>query len=154
MNGDPRSHGLWEACAAAAPPTRPLTEHLCVDVAIVGAGYTGSSAALHLALAGASTAVLEAVDIGFGGSGRNVGLVNAGMWLRPSAISRALGADYGQRLLELLGNAPSLVFELVERHGIECQAVRNGTLHCAVGSRGVAEVAARAREWRELGAPV
>jgi glycine/D-amino acid oxidase-like deaminating enzyme len=154
MNGDPRSHGLWEASAPAAPPTRPLTDRLSVDVAIIGAGFTGSSAALHLAQAGASTAVLEAVDIGFGGSGRNVGLVNAGMWLRPSAISRALGADYGQRLLQLLGNAPSLVYELVERHGIACQAVRNGTLHCAVGSRGTSEVAARAREWREWGAPV
>lgn len=154
MNGDPRTHGLWEASAPAAPPTGPLTEHLSVDVAIVGAGYTGSSAALHVAQAGASTAVLEAVDIGFGGSGRNVGLVNAGLWLRPSAISRALGADHGQRLLELLGNAPSLVFELIERHGMACQAVRNGTLHCAVGNRGVAEVAARGSEWRERGAPV
>lgn len=154
MNGDPRSHGLWECSAPAAPATSPLTERLSVDVAIIGAGFTGSSAALHLAQGGVSTAVLEAVDIGFGGSGRNVGLVNAGLWLRPSAISRALGGDHGPRLLERLSDAPSLVYELVQRHGIECEAVRSGTLHCAVGSRGVAEVAARAREWRELGAPV
>jgi glycine/D-amino acid oxidase-like deaminating enzyme len=154
MNGDPRSHGLWEASAPPAPSTSPLTERLSVDVAIVGAGFTGCSAALHLAQAGASAAVLEAVDIGFGGSGRNVGLVNAGLWLMPSAISRALGVDRGQRLLERLGDAPSLVYELVERHGIACEAVRNGTLHCAVGSRGAAQVAARGREWRALGAPV
>lgn len=151
---DPHSHGLWEASAPAAPPTAPLTDAVSVDVAIIGAGYTGASAALHLAQAGASTAVLEATDIGFGGSGRNVGLVNAGLWLMPSAIVRTLGADRGRRLLALLGDAPSLVYELVERHGIDCQAVRNGTLHCAVGARGAAEVAARAREWRGLGAPV
>lgn len=154
MNGDAHSHGLWEASAPAAPETRALTDHLSVDVAVVGAGFTGSSAALHLAEAGACVAVLEAFDIGFGGSGRNVGLVNAGMWVRPSVLLRELGADYGRRLLALLGDAPSVVFNLVERHGIQCEAVQNGTLHCAVGTRGLAEVSERAREWQELGAPV
>jgi glycine/D-amino acid oxidase-like deaminating enzyme len=154
MNGDPHSHGLWEASAPAAPETHALTADLSVEVAVIGAGFTGSSAALHLAEAGASVAVLEASGIGFGGSGRNVGLVNAGMWVRPSVLLRALGPDYGRRLLTLLGDAPSVVFDLIERHGIRCEAVRRGTLHCAVGHRGVAEVSERAREWRELGAPV
>lgn len=154
MNGDSRSHGLWEASAPAAPETRALAGHLSADVVVIGAGFTGSSAALHLAEAGASVAVLEAFDIGFGGSGRNVGLVNAGMWVRPSVLLRALGPDYGRRMLTLLGNAPSVVFDLIERHGIQCEAVRSGTLHCAVGNRGVDEVTERAREWRALGAPV
>lgn len=154
MNGDPRSHGLWEASSPAAPQTCPLKEHRRVDVAIIGGGFTGLSAALHLAESGAGVAVLEADDIGFGGSGRNVGLVNAGMWVMPSLILRRLGDVYGNRLLSLLGNAPALVFDLVARHGIECEAVRNGTLHCAVGTRGLAEIAARAREWVDLGAPV
>lgn len=154
MNNDPRSHGLWEASAPPAPQTQSLAEDLTVDVAIVGAGYTGLSAALHLARGGASTAVIEAVDIGFGGSGRNVGLVNAGMWVMPSALRDELGDTYGPRLLTLLGNAPSVVFELVERHGLECEAVRAGTLHCAVGSSGQAQIAERARQWGELGAPV
>ena len=54
-----------------------------------------------------------------GGSGRNVGLVNAGMWVMPSALPGELGEDFGNRLLTQLGNAPSLVFELIERHGME-----------------------------------
>ncbi len=154
MNDDPRSHGLWEASAPPAPETRPLVEELGVDVAIVGGGYTGLSAALHLQLAGASTAVLEAAEIGFGGSGRNVGLVNAGMWTMPSTLAGTLGDVHGQRLLTLLGNGPDLVFELVERHAIDCQAVRDGTLHCAVGSTGLKNIEQRAREWQARGAPV
>lgn len=154
MDGDPRSHGLWEASAPAAPATTPLQEHVEADLAVIGAGYTGVSAALHAAQGGAKTVVLEAVDIGFGASGRNVGLVNAGMWVMPSALRAALGDTYGPRLLSMLGNAPSVVFELVERHGIACEALHAGTLHCAVGSKGAQEIEERARQWRELGAPV
>jgi glycine/D-amino acid oxidase-like deaminating enzyme len=154
MNNDPRSHGLWEASAPAAPDAPPLSGHIAVDVAIIGAGYTGSSAALHLAQAGASAVVLEACEIGYGGSGRNVGLVNAGMWVMPSVILQGLGDTYGRRLLDLLGDAPSFVFDLVKRHRIECEATPNGTLHCAVGRAGVAEIQERARQWQARGAPV
>ena len=79
MNNDPRSHGLWEITAPAAPVTRELDRDPQADVVILGAGFTGCSAALHLAQRGARVIVLEKNDIGFGGSGRNVGLVNAGM---------------------------------------------------------------------------
>lgn len=154
MNGDLRTHGLWEASAPALPPTQPLTGRIAVDVAIIGGGYTGCSAALHIAGRGSSVAVLEAFDIGFGGSGRNVGLVNAGMWVMPSVLLAELGKTHGRRLLDLLGNGPNAVFELIERHGIECEAVHSGTLHCAVGKSGIAEVAERARQWLEFGAPV
>lgn len=154
MNGDRLSHGLWEASAPPAAKTYPLTERIAVDVAIIGGGYTGSSAALHLAEAGASAAVLEAFDIGFGASGRNVGLVNAGMWVMPSVLLAELGQSHGHRLLDILSHGPSVVFDLVARHSIECEAIHNGTLHCAVGKRGIAEVTERARQWLEFGAPV
>jgi len=154
MNGDPRSHGLWEASAPPAPATRALRDAMTVDAVVVGGGYTGLSAALHLARGGASVALLESVDIGFGGSGRNVGLVNAGMWVMPSALPGALGAEHGTRLLTLLGDGPSLVFELVERFSIDCEPVRNGTLHCAVGAAGLRNVTERAAQWKALGAPV
>jgi glycine/D-amino acid oxidase-like deaminating enzyme len=154
MNGDPRSHGLWEASAPEALPAPPLTEDLVAEVAIVGAGYTGLSAALHLAEAGASVVVLEGAGIGFGGSGRNVGLVNAGLWLMPSRLRQVLGETHGPRLLSQLGEAPSLVFELIDRHAIDCQPVRSGTLHCAADARGLAELEIRCRQWQELGAPV
>ncbi|MFA4912986.1 MAG: FAD-binding oxidoreductase [Burkholderiaceae bacterium] len=154
MNDDRRTHGLWEASAPPAPVTHSLNAHLTADVVIVGAGFTGLSAALHLAQGGADVVVLEAQAIGFGGSGRNVGLINAGMWVPPAELPQALGNLYGQRLLQALGNGPDLVFELIEQHGIQCEAVRAGTLHCAVGARGLADITERARQWQALGAPV
>lgn len=154
MNDDPRSHGLWERSAPPAPATTPLGGDLAVDVAIIGAGFTGCSAALHLAEGGAEVAILEGVEIGFGGSGRNVGLVNAGMWVMPDDLPAELGPTHGTRLVDLLGDAPRVVFDLVERHGIACEAERRGTLHCAVGPKGWSEVEERARQWQARGAPV
>jgi glycine/D-amino acid oxidase-like deaminating enzyme len=154
MKDDPRSHGLWERTAPAPPATRALDGEASVDVAVIGAGFTGLSAALHLAEGGAKVAVVEAVEIGFGGSGRNVGLVNAGMWVMPDELPAVLGEIYGTRLLDLLGNAPRDVFDIIKRYQIACETVRRGTLHCAVGATGLAELMERARQWQARGAPV
>jgi len=154
MSLDANSHGLWGASAPPAPPTDALLGPAETDVAVIGAGYTGLSTALHLAEAGVAVTVLEAEAIGFGGAGRNVGLVNAGMWVKPEALLATLGPDYGDRLLRFLGGAPQVVFDLVARHGIACEAVHAGTLHCAVGAEGLADVEDRARQWRAYQAPV
>ena len=154
MNGDPLSHGLWEETAPAAPPAPKLQVDLDCDVAVVGAGYTGLSAALRAAEGGATVAVLDGVEIGFGGSGRNVGLVNAGMWVMPDELPKTLGETYGERLLTLLGDAPRVVFEVVDKYQIACEAERAGTLHCAADRGGLAELKERERQWRARGAPV
>jgi len=154
MLNSARSHGLWELTAPPAPETAELLGSIRVDAAIVGGGYTGLSAALHLAEGGANVALLEAVEIGFGGAGRNVGLVNAGMWVMPDMLADMLGDDYGERLLRLLGDAPKLVFDLIDRHRIACEVERAGTLHCAVGLKGLRELEARAAQWSRRGAPV
>ncbi|MDR6755723.1 glycine/D-amino acid oxidase-like deaminating enzyme [Mycoplana sp. BE70] len=154
MQNDPRSHGLWEMTAPAAPATQTLSGSCEADVVIVGGGYTGLSAALHLAERGTKVVVLEGKEIGFGGSGRNVGLVNAGMWTMPDELPGVLGQLYGDRLLDLLGNAPKLVFELVQKHAIECEINPVGTLHCAIGKSGLEELQARAEQWQRRGAPV
>lgn len=148
------SHGLWAASAPAAPATTPLSGMSRVDVAIVGGGYTGLSAALHLAEGGASVAVLEGEEIGSGGSGRNVGLVNAGMWVKPDDLPGVLGPVHGDRLLQCLGDGPRLVFDIVARHGLDCEARHTGTLHCAVGPKGLAEIEERCAQWQKRGAPV
>ena len=154
MLGDPRSHGLWEKTAPAAPATTVLAGDHAADVVVVGGGYTGLSTALHLAEAGAGVILLEAAEIGFGGAGRNVGLVNAGMWVRPDTLVESLGQERGEALLDLLGGAPRLVFDLIGKHGIACEAVHRGTLHCAVGKSGLEELRKRHGQWLRRGAPV
>lgn len=154
MLNDPRSHGLWEKTAPAAPVTSMLETDIAARVVVVGAGYTGLSAALHLAEAGMDVVVLEAVDVGFGAAGRNVGLINGGMWVMPDDIPGVLGETHGDRALKLLGEAPLLVREIVETHGIECEIRTAGTLHLAVGKKGVAELQERHRQWSARGAPV
>ena len=77
---------------------------LQTDVAIIGGCFTGLSAALHLAEKGVKATVVEAKMIGFGGSGRNVGLVNAGMWVKPDDMISTLGPAAGNRLLTLITN--------------------------------------------------
>ncbi|MFV3129911.1 NAD(P)/FAD-dependent oxidoreductase [Niveispirillum sp. KHB5.9] len=154
MLGNDRSHGLWEKTAPPPAACIPLVGPVRTDVAIIGGGYTGLSAALHLAEAGVDATVLEAVEPGFGGAGRNVGLVNAGMWIMPDQLPALLGPLHGERLLDLLGDGPAQVFALVERHGIDCEAVRQGTLHCAVGRQGLAEIRQRHEQWARRGAPV
>lgn len=154
LSHDSLSHGLWASSASPAPAARPLSGANEADVLVVGAGFTGLAAALRLAERGASVTVLEARDIGFGASGRNVGLVNAGLWLSPREIVERLGNDYGERLMGLLGDAPTRVFELIEHHGMDCEAIREGTLHCAHSSAGFADLSRRAEDWQARGAPV
>ena len=145
---------LWERTAPEAPATRPLVDTVAAEVAVIGAGYTGLSAALHLAASGVSVSVLEARGIGAGGSGRNAGLVNAGMWIRPNEVLSALGPIHGERLLNLLSEAPRAVFDLVREHEIQCEAEHRGTMHCAVGESGMRELKGRAAQWLQRGAPV
>ncbi len=98
---------------------------------IIGAGFTGLSAALHLAEAGHSVMVLDTHAPGWGASGRNGGQVNPGLKPDPDEVARDIGGARGERLVEAAWNAPDLVFSLIERHGIACDAARGGTLRAA-----------------------
>lgn len=145
---------LWQATAAQAAQPTPLAQDADCDLVIVGGGFTGCSAALHAAEAGLSVRLLEAETIGHGGSGRNVGLVNAGLWLPPEEVEARIGRAAGARLNADLAAAPDLVFDLIDRHGIACDAVRAGTLHCASSPRHLAGLQARHRQNADRGAPV
>jgi len=148
------SHGLWAATATGKPQLSRLGGEHKTDVAIIGGGYTGLSAALHLSLAGKSSILLEANDVGFGGAGRNVGLVNAGLWLMPEDVISLVGPDHGQALIDGLGASPDLVYGLIEKYKIQCEAWRHGTLHCADSRAGYRALQQREKQWKDRGAPV
>jgi glycine/D-amino acid oxidase-like deaminating enzyme len=147
-------NNLWEATAAPSPESEPLAGNLSADVAVIGAGFTGCAAALRLAQASTDVCVIEAEDIGYGASGRNVGLVNAGLWVEPQMIEAELGQENGQRLNHMLMQAPDIVFDLIEKHSISCEAIRAGTLYCAHARRGFRKLERRAERLIADGVPI
>ena len=150
--GDPVS--IWNTTAVETEPSQNSAVEGQVDVAIVGGGFTGLSTALHCAEKGLSCHVLEASQIGFGGSGRNVGLVNAAAWLPPQDVRKILGEDDGDRFISHFSRAPDYVFSLIEKYQIQCNATRTGTFHAADGPVGFADLVSRKAEWDRLGEPV
>nr|WP_319493479.1 FAD-binding oxidoreductase [uncultured Desulfobacter sp.] len=148
------THGLWAATAPDIPRLSTFSGEKETEVAIIGGGYTGLSAALHLAVDGHSTVLLEAKDVGFGGAGRNVGLVNAGLWLMPEDVISLVGKKHGEALIRVLGASPQLVYGLAEKYNMDCEAWPNGTLHCADSKAGYKALQERERQWQKVGAPV
>ncbi|MDA8248657.1 MAG: FAD-binding oxidoreductase [Rhodospirillales bacterium] len=149
------ARSLWAATAREAPVTAGvLTGERRADVAVLGGGITGCAAALALAEAGASVALLEAQEIGWGGSGRNGGQVIPGLKHDPSELRAMLGEAQGSALADAVGRNADLVFGLIERHGIACDAQRGGWIQAAHALPALARVQQRAREWQALGAPV
>ncbi len=89
-------------------------------VAIVGGGYTGLSAALHLAEAGIDVALIEAERVGWGASGRNGGQLHSGQRRDQDWLEARLGRDDARHLWRMAEEAKALVMDLIARHGIAC----------------------------------
>ena len=151
---DANENSLWSDGAITGPVIEPLTESLRADVLVVGGGYTGLSSALHLAEKSISVVLLEARSIGFGGSGRNAGLVNAGIWKTPHDVQKLMGVDAARRFNLALRDSPALVFDLVERFDMRCHAKRCGTVHIAHRASGMDYLRDRCLQLQELGAGV
>ena len=145
---------LWSATAPSVVPTPALSESVKVDVAIVGAGYTGLSTALHLAERGVNVCVLEANEPGWGASGRNGGQVNPTLKYDPEQLVRMYGPERAEPLISTVSNSADLVFNLIERHGIDCAPVRKGWMQLSYTDKGVAGLHARADQWARRGVPV
>ena len=142
---------LWAATAPPAPPTPALDDSVRTDVLVIGGGYTGLSTALHLAEAGVSVRVLEARQPGWGASGRNGGQVNPTLKHDPDELLRLFGPERGELLVETVSRSADLVFDLIDRHDIECDAVRRGWLQVGYTDATVTGMHARARQWQQRG---
>lgn len=122
---------LWAATALPRAASEAVRGPLQVDVAIVGGGFTGLSAALHLAQAGVHTALFEAFEIGHRASGRNGGQVVPGVKPPPSALIKRFGDDAARRMMRFAYGSADELFALVERYRIRCHPTRNGWLQGA-----------------------
>src|ERR1700679_490603 len=150
----PLPPSLYADTAASAPDTPRLESDRRASVVIVGGGFTGLSAALHLAEKGVDVVVLEANEPGWGASGRNGGQVNPGLKHDPDTVEGDFGPDLGRRMNALAGAAPQYVFDLIQRHGISCEAGRNGTLRAAIAPKHAAAVRVTVEQLRQRQAPV
>jgi gamma-glutamylputrescine oxidase len=108
------------------------------DVCVIGAGYTGLSAALHLAEAGMDVVLLEAQRVGFGASGRNGGQLGSGQRVEQDNLERLVGPEDAAKLWDLGEDAKALVKSLIKRHEIECY-LKPGILHACFTPREVAQ---------------
>ena len=111
----------------------PSDEHLTplpekVDVAIIGGGYTGLSAARTLAKRGARVAVLEANTIGWGASSRNGGMVLTGLKLPMQTIIKKYGRDLAKQLFQCSLDSIDTVEQIVKEENIDCGFARCGHL--------------------------
>lgn len=140
----------YRASVPAVPPRAQLQGVLDADVCIVGAGFTGLSAALELAEAGRSVIVLEAEDVGWGCSGRNGGQINPGVACDHARVVSELGEQDARRVWQLGLDGVDLLRDRVERYGIDCD-LKWGVLLVANKARQVPELRAWQQELGELG---
>ena len=111
----------WYAATADIAGPRPaLDGEVRVDICVVGAGYTGLSAALHLAQRGLSVAILEAQRVGFGASGRNGGQLGSGHRVEQPYLEKMLGRADAAKLWALGQEAKALVKSQIADHAIDC----------------------------------
>ncbi|MDF0600955.1 FAD-binding oxidoreductase [Psychromarinibacter sp. C21-152] len=121
----------WHATSAPFTGGEPGPVEGRADVAVIGAGFTGLSAALKLARAGVSVAVLEAEHVGAGGSGRNGGHLNNGLAHGYAEAKAHLGAERAHALYKAYDRSIDMIEEVIAEEGIDCDFRRAGKLKLA-----------------------
>lgn len=145
---------LWAATANPAPDRPALTGQVAADCVIIGGGFTGLSAALHLAQAGQDVILLEAETLGWGASGRNGGQVNPGLKDNPDMLEARFGNHVEKRIVNISGGSADLVFDLISQHEIVCDAKRTGWIRAAHTAKTLAGLLDMAAQWRARGVAV
>lgn len=145
---------LWHAIGGAYRERPPLGGTVDADLAIIGGGFAGLSTALHAAEKGLSVVLLEAEIIAWGATGRNAGFVVPNFAKKdPDDVIAALGTERGERLIRFASGSADLVFDLIRRHAIDCQADRSGWIQPSHSAAAFAKVRSRAAQWASRGRP-
>jgi gamma-glutamylputrescine oxidase len=142
----------YRATANAYAPFPSLECTIEVDVAVVGAGFTGLSAALELRLRGYSVAVIEQGPIGWGASGRNGGQICTGFPRGFGKLEQALGFEAAKACFLVSEEAKVLIAERVERYGIACDLTW-ALLTCAPKASHVEDLRREQEELARYGYP-
>ena len=140
----------YQATANSSPGYPLLEGDVSADVCIIGAGYTGLSAAIELAEAGYKVVVVEAETVGHGASGRNGGQICTGFSSGQEKIAAQLGKEDARRCFALAEEAKVLLKERITRYGIDCN-LRWGYLHVLPKPNRVDSLKEWKAEWDELG---
>lgn len=146
---------LWTLTSGPRPTFGHASLPARCDIVVVGGGFTGLTAALHLVKAGKSVVVLEAGTLGEGASGRNAGFVVPNFAKADPATVRArLPSAQADALLDLVGRGADAVFRTIAEEAISCDAAPTGWLQPAYGADMAEVLKRRAADWRALGRPV
>ncbi|SEH88509.1 NAD(P)/FAD-dependent oxidoreductase [Paracoccus alkenifer] len=146
---------IWAAVTPRPPQTPPLASDADADAVVIGAGFTGLSAALELARAGQKVLLLEAQAVGWGASGRNNGQVIPTLTAaEPRAMVARWGAA-GERFVRLVGDSADTLFDIARREGIEAEAEaeQTGWFQPAHSPGRVKLSRARVEAWQHYGFP-
>ena len=144
---------LWEATAAPPVVAPSLSGHEQAEIVIIGAGYTGLSTALHLAERGHDVAVVEADAPGNGGSGRSGGQIIPGLRHFPEELVAKYGETLGRRLHAFGSGDADYTFALIERLGLQCDAVRAGWIQAVENATELELARQRCDAWAKRGFP-
>jgi gamma-glutamylputrescine oxidase len=140
----------YRATATTLPDGSRLLGSHKADVCVIGAGYTGLSAALELAKAGYRVKVLEAETIGYGASGRNGGQICTGFSPGQAKVEAQVGKKDAQKCFDLAEEAKALVEQRIRDYGIDCDLTW-GYLHVASTPRKVRDLHKMQEEWARYG---
>ncbi|AXC50747.1 FAD-binding oxidoreductase [Paracoccus suum] len=144
---------IWVDTTPARPLSPSLEADCETDAVVIGGGFTGLSAALEFLRAGQGVVLLEGKGIGWGASGRNNGQVIPTLSAaEPDKIITRHGAA-GERLVKLIGNSASALFDLIREEGINAEAEQTGWFQPAHSPGRVGLSRRRVEAWNKHGFP-
>ncbi|HVK56630.1 MAG TPA: FAD-binding oxidoreductase [Burkholderiales bacterium] len=150
MSRIPHAPSYYAASANPSPQRPELNGGVMADVCIIGAGYTGLSAGLHLAESGFKVVILEAAQVGWGASGRNGGQIVHSYSRDIDVIEKRHGAAVARVLGAMAFEGGKIIRERVTKYGIRCD-LKNGGVFAAITKKQFKHLESHKALWEKYG---